>query len=66
MALGEEWWSTIAVVPASSASRAPSRADHATISRSSARSSRHHTSSRISGKVVGVRGGAGMPRARAE
>ncbi len=66
MAFGEAWWSTIAVVPASSASRAPSIADHRIISRSRAASSRHQTSSRISRKVLGVRGGAGMPRASAE
>jgi hypothetical protein len=66
MADGEEWWSTIAVVPDSSASRAPSRAECRMVSRSRARSSRHHTSSRTSRKLVGVRGGAGMPRASAE
>ena len=66
MALGEAWWSTIAVVPRSSASSAPSIADHLIISRSRAQSSRHHTSSRISWKLCGVRGGAGIPRASAE
>ena len=55
-----------AVVPHSSASSAPSRADQRSISRSRAASSRHQTCSRISRKSVGVRGGAGMPRASAE
>ena len=53
MALGDSWWSTMAVVPFSSASRAPSIADQRIISRSSAVSSRHHTCSRISWKLVG-------------
>src|SRR5437870_2092411 len=44
----------MAVVPASSASSAPSMLPHRTISRSRARSSRHHTSSRISGNVRGA------------
>ena len=66
MALGDSWWSTIAVHPTSSASSAPRRADQAIVSRSSAWSSRHQTSSRISRNVVGVRGGAGIPRASAE
>ena len=66
MAEGEAWWSTMAVVPASSASTAPSSADQRTSSRSRARSSRHHIWSRISVKSVGVAGGAGMPRASVE
>jgi hypothetical protein len=66
MAFGDSWWSMIVVVPDSSASRAASFADHSSISRSRALSSRHQTRSRISRNVVGVFGGAGMPRARAE
>ena len=66
MALGDSWWSTIAVVPFSSASRAPSIADQRIISRSSAVSRRHQTCSRISWKFVATFGGAGIPRARAE
>ena len=41
-------------------------ADHRMVSRSSARSSRHQTSSSMSVKPAGVRGGAGIPRASAE
>ena len=66
MALGDSWWSTIAVVPFSSASRAPSIADQRIISRSSAVSRRHQTCSRISWKLVATFGGAGIPRASAE
>ena len=66
MAFGDSWWSTIAVVPFSSASRAPSIADQRIISRSRAASRRHQTCSRISWKFVGVFGGAGMPRASVE
>jgi hypothetical protein len=66
MADGEAWWSMIVVVPASTASSAPSIADQRIISRSRAASRRHHTNSRISPKLAGVRGGAGIPRARAE
>ena len=51
------------VVPDSSASSAPSRADHANTSRSSAQSNRHQICSRISAKFVGDKGGAGIPRA---
>ena len=66
MALGDSWWSMMAVQPDSSASSAPSLADHSMMSRSSARSSRHQISSKMSVKPVGVRGGAGIPRASAE
>ncbi len=66
MALGEAWWSTMAVVPRSSASMAPSIADQRIISRSRAASRRHHTWSRIWVKSVATPGGAGMPRASAE
>ena len=50
MALGLSWWSTIPVVPHSSASTAPSRADARSMSRSRAASSRHQICSRISPK----------------
>src|ERR671911_1183274 len=66
MADGEAWWSTMAVVPASRASTAPSSADHRTSSRSRAASTRHQIRSRISVKLVGVAGGGGMPRASVE
>ena len=66
MAFGDSWWSTMAVVPLSSASRAPSIADQRIISRSSAVSRRHQTCSRISWKFVATFGGAGIPRASAE
>ena len=66
MALGDSWWSMIAVQPRSRASTAPNMADHRIDWSSSARSSRHHTSSKISVNPVGVRGGVGMPRASAE
>ena len=66
MALGDSWWSTMAVQPASKASSAPSLADHSMVSRSSARSSRHQISLRMLVNSVGTPGGAGMPRARAE
>ena len=46
--------------------RAPSIADHRIISRSSAVSRRHQINSRISEKVVGCLGGAGIPRASVE
>ena len=55
IAVGLEWWSMIAVVPASSASSAPSTRRPARSSRGRARDrARHHTSSRISGNVCGV------------
>jgi len=66
IAAGDEWWSTIAVVPASRASTAPRRADQRISSGSRARSSLHQTSSRISANEVGTRDGAGMPRASVE
>ncbi len=66
MALGDSWWSMIAVVPFSSASSAPSMADQRIISRSSAVSRRHQTCSRISWKLVATLGGAGIPLASAE
>ena len=53
---GDSWWSTMAVVPHSSASSAPSMADHRIISRSRAASRRHQTCSRISMKSVGEPG----------
>jgi len=66
MALGLSWWSTIAVVPHSTASSAPSRALARSTSRSSAASSRHQICSRIWPNVAGVDGGAGIPLASAE
>jgi hypothetical protein len=66
MAWGDSWWSTMAVVPCSRASKAPSMADQRIISRSRAQSRRHQICSRISWKQVGVLGGAGIPRARVE
>ena len=66
MQLGEAWWSTSVVVPHRSAARAPISPLAPTLPSTWARSSRHHTSSRISWKFVGVRGGAGMPDASAE
>ena len=66
IALGDSWWSMMAVVPCSSASSAPNLADHSIISRSSATSRRHQICSRMPWKVVGVSGGAGMPRANVE
>ena len=53
IAFGLSLWSTIPVVPHSSASRAPSRADARSMSRSSAASSRHQICSRIWAKSVG-------------
>jgi hypothetical protein len=66
MAFGLSWWSMIAVVPASSASRAPRRALARSMSRSRAVSRRHQICSRIPAKSCGVVAGAGMPRASAE
>ena len=66
MADGLSWWSMMPVVPQSSASVAPSIADQRIISSSRATSSRHQICSRISMKLVGCTGGAGMPRANAE
>ena len=55
MACGLSWWSTIPVVPASSASSAPSRALARSMSRSRAASRRHQICSRISPKPRGRR-----------
>ena len=66
MAEGLSWWSTMAVVPHSSASRAPSRAEALIMSRSRATSRRHHTCSRICRKLAGRTGGAGIPLASDE
>ena len=66
MKFGDAWWSTIVVVPASSASRPPRSAEARTEASSRARSSRHQTLWRISVKLPGGASRNGMPRAKAE
>ena len=53
IAFGEAWWSTSVVVPESSASMPPTRAEARMLSSSSARSRRHQIRCRICVKFVG-------------